>query len=125
MRCPFPLPLGKALGWSEPGVSWALGEGEERVEVSKGPFPGALRPPPLLPSPFSPLEDAGIRRQYLGSLTSTEASLERSQHLLPSPAEKSTLGMGYVARPEMLKAEQGVCGQGTGLGVGGGTRCEK
>lgn len=70
MRCPFSLPLGKALGWSEPGVSWALGEGEERMGVSKGPFFGALRSP-LLPSPFSPPEDAGVRRLYLGSLTST------------------------------------------------------
>lgn len=43
VRCPFPLPPGKALGWSEPGVSWALGEGEERMGVSKGPFPGAPR----------------------------------------------------------------------------------
>lgn len=40
MRCPFPLPLGKALGWSEPGVSWALGEEEEWMGVSKGPFSG-------------------------------------------------------------------------------------
>lgn len=105
MRCPFPLPLGKALGWSEPGVSWALGDGEERMGVSKGPFFGALRSP-LLPSPLAPPEDAGVRRQDLGSLTSTEASLERSQHLFPSPAENSTLGMGHVARPEVLWAKQ-------------------
>lgn len=52
MRCPFPLPPGKALGWSEPGVSWALGEGEERMGVSKGPFPRALRSPFTSQSPF-------------------------------------------------------------------------
>lgn len=45
MWCPFPLPLGKALGWSEPGVSRALGEGEERMGVSKGPFPGTILSP--------------------------------------------------------------------------------
>lgn len=52
MRCPFPLPLGKALGWTEPGVSWALGEGEEGMGVSKGPFPGVLRFPLYFPVPF-------------------------------------------------------------------------
>lgn len=54
---------------------------------------------------------------------STEASLERSQHLFPSPAEKSTLGMGYVARPEMLKAKT----RSMYVGRAGrrGTHCER
>lgn len=65
MWCPFPLPLGKALGWSEPGVSRALGEGEERMGVSKGPFPGTILSPFAAQS-LSPPEDAGVRRQYCG-----------------------------------------------------------
>lgn len=49
---PLPLPLGKAMGWSEPGVSWALGEGDERMGVSKDLFLWSRVVPLYFPVPF-------------------------------------------------------------------------
>lgn len=40
------------MGWSEPGVSWALGEGDERMGVSKDLFLWSRVVPLYFPVPF-------------------------------------------------------------------------